>query len=174
MALWQVDIEKIVGTESWTNVYHCDVADTAAAIVVAGQLKDLERPIHGAAVTFVGARVRLAGPGHVGTVVLYNQLGTRTITGNLMPLFCGIRVDFGNLTKRPARKYLRGGFGGSEIQANFLCPAAFVTLTTTYADGVLAIASIRDSANRQLVSRAVLTPVQMHQLRRGNRRSPVI
>lgn len=174
MALYQIDIEKINGTETWTNVYHADVADTAAALVVAGQIKDLERPVHAAAVTFVGARVRLAGPGHAGTIGLYNQAGTRSVTGQLMPLFNCARVDFGNLTKRPARKYLRGNFGGSELQAGFVLPAALLTLLATYADGILAITSIRDAANRQLVSKAVISAVAMHQLRRGNRRSPVL
>lgn len=174
MALFQIDVEKLIGTETWTNVYHCDVADTAAAIVVAGQIKDLERPVHAVAVTFVGARVRLAGPGHVGTIVLYNQAGTKVITGQLLPLFNCARIDFGNLTKRPARKYLRGGVESSGLPAGFVHQAAFLTALTTYADGILAIASIRDSANRPLTSRAVISFIGMHQLRRGNRVTPVL
>ena len=174
MAVFQIDVEKIIGTETWTNVYHVNVADMATARARATSIKDLERPVHGTNVTFVATRTRQVGVGNVGVIDLVAQAGTRTIAGNTMPLFNCARVDFANGTRRPARKYLRGGFGGTDLQGSFQHSSGYITALNTYADGILALAGICDPQARALTARSVIAIIAMHQLRRGNRTASVL
>lgn len=175
MTRFQIDIEKIVGGETWTNVYHCEAASIASAITLAGQIKDAERPVHQTAVTFVGSRVREVGSGHVGVITLFAQAGTRGPgSGQLLPLFNVSRVDFGNGTNRPARKYLRGVLLNTDVVAGFQTLAAVVTLLNTYADTLLALSGLVDPQGRTLSGRTTFTTIAMHQLRRGNRAKSVL
>lgn len=174
MPVYQIDVEKIIGIETWTNVYHVSVADIATARARATSIKDLERPVHGTNVTFVATRTRQQGVGQVGIIDLVAQLGTRTIAGNTMPLFNCARVDFANGTRRPARKYLRGGFGGTDLQGSFAHSSGFLTALGVYADGILALGGICDPQGRALTARSVITAIAMHQLRRGNRARSVL
>src|SRR6266511_2115396 len=169
MAVFEIDVFKIIGTETWANVYHVDVADISTARTRANSILNLERPVHHISVTFVGTRTRSVGVGAVGVIDLSGLAGTRTISGNLLPLFNCERVDFENGTRRPGRKYLRGGMGGSEVNSTFGLSAGMITALNTYADGILLITGICNPQGRPLTARAVLTPVAMHQLRRGNR-----
>jgi hypothetical protein len=174
MALYQIDIEKAIGTETWTNVYHVDAADNAAANTALNSIVAAERPVHSAAVNFVLARGRLAGAGHVGFVVTLNVLGTRTASGAKLPLFNVAMVDFANGQARPARKYLRGAWTVNDLTLDYSFASAVQTILANYVTAITAIAAMRDPRNRTLTGGAARTLVAMHQLRRGNRRRPVI
>jgi hypothetical protein len=175
MTRYQIDIEKIVGSETWTNVYHCEVASIGAAQTLAGQIKDAERVITCDQVTFVGARVRQAGAGHVGVISLYGQLGSRATSGAAMlPLFNCVRIDFVNGTNRPARKYLRGCLILTDIAPGFIYSNTVKTAVTTYADTLLALSGLVDPQGRTLTARSVVQVIAMHQLRRGNRARSVL
>jgi hypothetical protein len=172
MTVFEVSVFKILGTEIWANVYHFDVADISTARTRANSVVNLERPVHSTAVTIQGTRTRQTGVGHVGVIDLSGLLGTTAPTGVPLPLFNCARVDFENGTRRPGRKYLRTGFGGGDLLAPFSWAAAVITKLNTYADGLLALAGICDPQGRPLVARSVISPVAMHQLKRGNR-SPI-
>lgn len=174
MSLFQIDVEKVVGTETWTNVYHCEAADNAAANTVLNSIVSAERPVHATTATFTVGRLRLAGTGHAGQVVVLNVLGTRTISGSPLPLFNCAQVDFANGTSRPARKYLRGPWGTSDVAAGFLWSSGTLTALATYVTAIVAIAALRDPKGRTLSAGAAKALIGMHQLRRGNRRTPVI
>lgn len=174
MALYQIDVEKVLGTETWTNVYHAEAADNAAANTVLNSIVAAERPVHLSTVTFSVGRIRLAGVGHAGQVVVLNVLGTRAVSGIAYPLFNVALIDFANGTSRPARKYLRGPFQGTDLVAGFNFASGTLTVLTTYVTAILAIAAMRDPKGRTLSAGAPHTLVAMHQLRRGNRRKPVI
>lgn len=174
MALYQIDIEKLLGTESWTNVYHVDAANDAAANTALNSIVAAERPAHGTTCTFTVGRLRLAGTGHSGQVVTLNVLGTKTVSGVALPLFNCALVDFANGTSRPCRKYLRGPWGTGEMLTGFVWSSGTLTILANYVTAILAIAAMRDPKGRTLSAGAPKTPIGMHQLRRGNRRKPVI
>jgi hypothetical protein len=174
LALYQIDIEKAIGTETWTNVYHVEAADNAAANTALNSIVAAERPLHAAAVNFVLARGRLSGAGHVGFIVTLNVLGTRAPTGAKLPLFNVAMIDFANGQARPARKYMRCGFTIADIGADFSWASGFQTAMATYVTAILAIAAMRDPKGRTLSAGAGRIAIAMHQLRRGNRRKPVI
>jgi hypothetical protein len=174
LALYQIDIEKAIGTETWTNVYHVDAADNAAANTALNAIVAAERPLHATTVTFVLGRGRLAVPGSTGFVVTLNVLGTRTAAGSKLPLFNCAMIDFANGQARPARKYIRGGFVGTDIGSDYTWSSAVQTLMANYVTAIIAIAAMRDPKGRTLSAGAGRSLVGMHQLRRGNRRKPVI
>jgi hypothetical protein len=174
MALYQVDIEKALGTESWTNVYHVDAASAGAAAAQAALIIAAEIPVHCTIVNFVAHRVRLAGSGHVGSVTTVNTPGTRTIPTNMLPMFNVVRADFANGAARPARKYLRGGLLTGDVDPGFLLKAATITLFQTYCNSLMSLGTLRDPQGRTLSSGAPRAVIAMHQLRRGNRQRPVI
>jgi hypothetical protein len=174
VALYQVDVEKVIGSETWTNVYHVEASDVSAAQTAGNLIVAAERKVHFSSVIFTAMRVRLAGLHHAGTVFTLNLAGTRTSAGLLMPLFNVARLDFANGTARPARKYLRGGLGVSDVGAGYIITGAGLTAFGVYASDILAIAAMRDPQGRSFTG-VVLSPlVGMHQLRRGNRRKSII
>lgn len=169
MPTFEVASFKIIGTETWANVYHFSVADISTARARAASVQTLERPVHSTAVIFSGTRTRQVGVGNVGVIDLNGLAGTSAPTGVPLPLFNCLRIDFENGTRRPGRKYLRTGFGGGDLLAPFSWAAAVITKANTFADGILALAGICDPQGRALVARVVINPVAMHQLKRGNR-----
>ena len=174
MALYQIDVEKQIGTETWTNVYYADAADNAAAAAIANQIIAAERPIHFTSVNFTLFRVRLAGTNHVGARTSVGLLGTRSSATALLPLFNCCRVDIPNGQARPVRKYLRGTLNSGDVAANYQILSTTVTLLTNYCTALAAISGLRDPQNRTLFTGVPSLFIAMHQLRRGNRKKPVI
>lgn len=174
MAVYQIDVEKVNGSEFWSNTYHVDVADLATAQARRSSIVLAERNFLSSAATIIRSRVRLAGPGHVGVVNAESGVGAMTLSSAKLPLFNVVRVDFANGTSRPARKYLRIVAGANEVGSDFTWSAGVVSTGTTYASAILAVVGICDPQGRPLTTGGVQSRIAMHQLRRGNRRRPIL
>ncbi len=172
MPVYQVDIEKRIGQESWTNVWHINVADVAAAQSVAAMLVAQERDLHRTTVTFVGYRIRRTLPTPAPSLKF-----TSTGTGNVappsapLPLFVVVRYDLPVADgTRPLRKYLRMPVGAIDINFDVFT-AAFVNDMNTRMQGLrAAVPSLCDPQGTLVTGSAASPIVGMRQLRRGSKR----
>jgi hypothetical protein len=175
---WQVDIQKRLGTEYWTNVYHVASSSLASAQAFAQSLvTEVEVPLHTADVLFVSFSVRpFPGPSE-GTITPLNVVGGQP-AGDYLPLWNVARVDFPAPTGRPSRKFYRLPIKEGEQGSGVLTPA----IVTAY-QGILnnyfaspASAGLIDVDGQLLVSGTLKAAVGMRQLRRGSKRRllPVI
>jgi hypothetical protein len=177
MPWWQIDIQKQLNTEYWTNVYHCASASQAAAKIVAEEIIILERQMHRQVVTFVSYRVApYPGPSE-GTIIPIGQPGL--LTGTLhLPLFNVLRVDFPAPVGRPSRKYYRLPIGEDDQTDGNINEATRLTFQSYVDDFFTTVASdsLIDVDGQVLSSGRVMKAVGMRQLRRGSRRRllPVI
>lgn len=172
MALFKIDIEKLLGSEYWTNRYFVRT-DTLANAVPQGQdIVDAERLIHSSLVTFTKLRASTADPENeeytivtLGVNGLYNQT-------DLLPLFNCYRWDFTAVSGRPSRKYYRGcisqgDFGGDLL--NITSPAFESAIEALFAVGATGNGIV--DPQEQLLTDAVRWPyIAMRQLRRGKRK----
>ncbi len=174
---WQIDIQKRLGTEYWTNVYHTARSSQAAARAAAESIIELEVQFHQSNVELVSYRVApYPGPAE-GTIVPIGLVGLQPIVDHL-PLFNVIRVDFPAPTGRPSRKYYRMPIPESG-QANGLLTEAFRNGFQASVDNWFATpgsAGLIDVDGQLLISGRIIPAVGMRQLRRGSRRrlQPVI
>lgn len=176
MPTWQIDIEKQaissgVPVGYFTNVYHVDAASIAAAQAIADAIVLIEKAIFANVHLFVKYRVQETNPvAHSGYLTPLSGVGSRTISGDYLPLFNCVRVDLFPATGRPSRKYLRLFVQESE-QANGQLTSGFVTsVNTAYTNPLLATTGLCDPQGQPFI-RAVTNPlVAMRQLRRGSRR----
>lgn len=170
MPTHQVDIQKVLGSEYWTNRYLLDMDSFSAAIDLQSAIITAEVALHSTLVQFDKARVsNLATEEFLVTPL--GITGTRSPT-DLLPLFNTLRYDFTAATGRPSRKYYRGVLGEGDINGSA------VTSTFTTFEGLIE-ALFKENAESQgivdpqdtLLTSAVRFPfVQMRQLRRGTRR----
>lgn len=178
MTLWILDVEKRIGEEYWTNVYHINASTLTAARTIADDIITRERARHRNVVNYTYARLR--------PKLLSSGGGTKWATGgtgdinaagvSYMPLFNCIRVDFLTATGRPSRKYYRTPVYDAN-QTNGLLTAATRTDWATWAAGLAAVAGFVDPQGQTFVSAYVAPEVGMRQLRRGSKRkqgAPVI
>jgi len=175
--LWQVDIQKRLGTEYWTNIYHCGRSNLAAAQAFADTIVVMERQLHMTDVVFVSYRVSpFPGPSE-GTVTPLGVFGLQT-QADYLPLFNVLRVDFPVTSGRPSRKYYRMPMAEANQVNGALTPAALTGfqaivepfITDPNASGWCDI-------DGQLITGIRIAPnVGMRQLRRGSKRrlQPVI
>lgn len=171
MPLFQIDIEKRLDSEFWTNRYVVDTADLNEAAVVAGRIVDREEAIHNDLITFTQARVRDFDP--TTDVFINLPLGTtgeRNVLGAPIPLFNVARVDFGVITGRPSRKYLRIGLTEADITGQNIVTDLLNLIDTAYAQPMLSEVAFVDVDGQDIVNAVVFAPISMRQLRRGSRR----
>ena len=172
MPLFQVDIEKRLNSEFWSNRWFVRANDLSRSTLFAQQIVTAERGFHAAAVTFTRFRSSTVAAGDDAYVVVpIGEVGLRGV-GALLPLFNTLRMDFTAATGRPSRKYFRGVLGENDIDG--------AAMTTDFSDdatiieGIFAIASeeegIVDPQEQLLTAAVVHNLVQMRQLRRGKRR----
>jgi|SRR5215212_1533299 len=182
MPTYQIDIEKSAlnpggQTVFWTNVYHCNAADQAAAVVIGNSLVVLEKTVHAANTTFTKMRTNnVLDDGMSGTITPLTGVGGRTTPSDFLPMYCVARVDQGKATGRPNRKYLRVFVGEGE-QSNGLIGTTLLTLlNNSYGAPMVAMGVICDEAGRLIINSQAISAVQMRQLRRGSKRriTPVI
>lgn len=182
MPLFQVDIEKSfllnsVQTVYWTNVYHVNAADQAAATTAGLAIVEIERDVHYNSVIFTKMRARPAVVGSLGNITSLNVTGDRAAAGlQMLPLFNTIRVDFNTAVGRPSRKYIRGPIAETDQDGGNLVSAMQTLFSTSFRAPLLALGSYVDVDGEAFVSGQVYVPVQMRQLRRGSKRktTPVI
>lgn len=173
MPLFQVDIEKRLASEYWTNRWIVNAGDLSASLAYAGLLVTAERELHSDLVTFTRYRASSLTPGDgVYTVQPIGLNGMRNVT-QVLPLFNTLRMDFNAVTGRPSRKYFRACLGESEINGEVVDTSFFVggagSITNLFAtvedpDGVV------DPQGQRLTATVIWPFVQMRQLRRSRRR----
>lgn len=181
MSVYQIDIEKSFSpttgtTVYWTNVYHVDVTDSAAAVTAGNSIVTLEKTIHSTLTTFTKMRTRQAGiPGAPGVITPLTGAGGRTTTGPL-PLFNVFRIDFGVSGGRPSRKYIRGPLAGADNSSGAVSSGTITTIMNSYATPLLNMNVLCDPQGQAFVNAVVHPYVGMRQLRRGSKRkvTPVI
>lgn len=175
---WQIDIQKRMGNEYWTNVYHVARSDQAGARA-AGEfiISNLEIPLHREMVEFVSMRVApFPGPSE-GTIYPIGEIGGQPNISYL-PMFVVMRVDFPAPTGRPSRKFYRQPVAEAD-QEN----GAFTTAAFTAYQGVIQgffddpqSSGLIDVDGQLLASGQLQVSLGMRQLRRGSKRrvTPVI
>ncbi len=176
MTVYQIDIEKTLSNEFWTNVYHVNVPDQSAAVSRAYIIVDIERAVHMTFVLFTKFRVSVyPSVGGQGFIVPVGSSGLYPIEATL-PLFNVARVDFSNGVGRPSRKYLKLPVGETMQQDATFVTAFRTSFSTAYTMPIVDVDGLCDTQGRPLVSAALMPTVGMRQLRRGSKRRalPVI
>lgn len=177
MPIFQVDIQKNLDTEYWTNVYHVQAADRAEAATIADDILSAERSIHQTRVVFPSMRIApYPGPSE-GTIVVVGLTGGAP-NDPYLPLFNVLRVDFSTPVGRPSRKYYRIPIPES-VQENGVLSTSFQTdFSTAYnlAMAPLYGGQLVDVDGQPLTFGRLIPNVGMRQLRRGSKRrlEPVI
>lgn len=173
MARFQVDIEKRLGSEFWTNVWQVSATDLAGATVVANAITAAERIGHSSAVTFTRHRVSSVAIGDGVYAITPIGLPGLATTGELLPLFNTLRMDLTAASGRPSRKYFRGCLGEGLISGDAVTTSVFLTMSLEIADIFSPGAEQSGIVDPQgeLFNGIVIHPfVQMRQLRRSRRR----
>ena len=182
MPRFQVDVQKTFFGHFWTNRYFVTAdtlaeAHSAATIFIAG-----EQAIHTSNVHIV--KVRTAVPGAVDDTFLteiVNVAGTLSTSGNGLPLFNVVRVDWSAGEGRPSRKFYRCLLGTGDVSTNFEWASGTLSdiedaLTTMRSDlGTLGVPLV-DPDGEILGLPVPIATISMRQLRRGTRRQtePII
>lgn len=174
MARWQIDIEKRLGSEFWSNRYFVEDNGAAQTSVLdaADNLTEVERQFHASIVTFTRSRISTVVPGDgVYTIVPINLPGVRGTT-NVLPLFNTLRVDLQASVGRPSRKYYRGVLGESDIAGDAVDTAPFITLVDFQLTNAINNPEVPlvDVGGGALTGVTIFPFVQMRQLRRSRRR----
>lgn len=173
--IWQIDIQKNLGTEWWTNVYFSNASSLAAAKTVGDNLVSLEKLIHGNVVSFTQMRVRpYPSGGQQGTVFQLTGVGAVGV-GDYLPLFNVARVTLTVAAGRPSRKYYRLPVGEADQAGGVWTTPKLTSLNTSLA-GLVTTSNVTDESGNVFISATVVPNVGMRQLRRGSKRkvTPVI
>ena len=173
MPLFQVDIEKRLGSEFWTNVYLLNADVLGTAVTFGGSVATAERGFHSDLVSFTRYRVSSVAQGDgIYSIVPIGQNGQRSGVG-VLPLFNTLRMDMTAQTGRPSRKFYRGVLGEGDINGEAVDTTPFVQGAN---DIAALFASTEDpfglvDPQSQLFTGIVIHRfVQMRQLRRSTRR----
>lgn len=169
---YQVDIEKFMGTEFWTNRYIVRADSLQLATDLGQQIVGIERAVHDARVSFtkLSVRTRIQGDGRYTTTTL-NLTGNVSNPGvELAPLFVVARVDFNAEEGRPSRKYLRGVINEVNLQGMRIASDAVAFINQNYASPLASLADFVDVDMQELVSGSCSQNTGMRQLRRGSKK----
>jgi hypothetical protein len=170
MALWEITINKELGDEQWTNVYWVEADTLQLASAEGFQIFSYERAVHYTQVYFRSYRVSDGQPGtDVFVIVPLGTNGLKVPTGDLLPLFNTIRVDFGTAIGRPSRKYLRGCLTEADIQFTTINGGGLAA-AIEYSVNMFELESYKDVDGQDIISGTASPVVQMRQLRRGSKR----
>jgi hypothetical protein len=179
MALYSLDIEKVLAGEYWTNRYILNSASPPDPFTgPVNAILAAERSITADEVQFTKLRVSDNDPGtDVYSIRALNLPGLRTgVFTDLFPLFVTVRVDFTVGTGRPSRKYLRGVLKEGDSVFNAIQQPALDLFQTSYANAVAGVPEYVDVDGQDILSGAVILAPAMRQLRRGSKRklAPII
>lgn len=178
MPLWNVDVEKKLGEEYWTNRYVVEEATIQAAVPLAEQITAWERAVHATGVTFTKWRVSDRVPNtDVFITLALNQPGLWNPGAvEFLPLFNVVRVDFSTGVGRPSRKYLRCPIPEGQQQDGTLIPSMITFVNNSYATPLATAAWYVDVDGEAIIQGQTWPFVGMRQLRRGSKRrlQPVI
>lgn len=177
MSLWKVDIQKVIGTEYWTNVYHVEADNLADAKTIGDQIVVLEKAGHTENVQFNRMRVSDVAPdtdAYV-TVPLTGQ-GSLANAGEILPLWNVVRVDFFTTVGRPSRKFLRGIVQEGYSNGTVITGGLRDTIQNQYATPLANLLGVVDVDGQPIEGGQVFATIGMRQLRRGSKRrlNPII
>ena len=175
MPLYQVDIEKRLLAEYFTNVYYLQSPSLADAATDAALIVSFEKSIMLDNVNFVKQRVRTTTIGDdLYAVATLSGLGLRSSSGGTLPLFNTLNVVLSAATGRPSRKYYRGVLQESDIDYTAVSLSLLSTVQTqanTLITAMNASASdLVDIDNTLILTVVPVSDVGMRQLRRGSKR----
>lgn len=182
MPVFQIDVQKDLEGEFWTNVYYVSCASLSQAETTFSTFLEFEQSIHFSDVHFNKLRASTITPldnVFVSTAVDVNGgLGVEDV---LNPLFDVVRVDLNTALGRPGRKYYRGCLMQSDWTRLGELVSGKRTSVNTAVNGLIAdIAGLGDFTlvqkdGDEIVTAAVSPFYTNRQLRKGSRRSePVI
>jgi hypothetical protein len=176
MPLWQIDVQKSYGTEYWTNVYHVDRADLAAARDSGDDIVAAERAVHTGDIAFVSMRI---SPFPIGTgegTVFPLSLAGQAAAATFLPLFNVARYDMAVGVGRPSRKYLKLPVAEADQENGAWTGPARVRLNVEYSQRIVLVPGLCDVDGQPILTCALNPNVGMRQLRRGSKRKllPVI
>lgn len=165
----QVDIEKYLNGEYWTNRYYITATSISGAVPIANAIASREQGIHSNVVQFTKARVSTPAPNdNQYTIIPLNFNGTNPDNSGLLPLFNVLRIDFPSGFGRPYRKLFRGCLTEQNTTAGLIVDSAFGALVSNYTLNMDGEITDREGI---VLGRGVLFPrAQMRQLRRGTKR----
>jgi hypothetical protein len=171
LSIYQVDIQKNLGTEYWTNVWHIDVADAAAAMAAALLLENAELGIHYSNVNFNKMLIRpypvVAGDF---VEVPLSIFGLRAGVADLA-LFNVARVVYIAASGKPGIKMFRGCLNEGDQEGVGEITDATRIYYETWADLVHGDVPEMCKANGVLLGAGRINlNVGMRQLRRGSKR----
>lgn len=177
MALYNIDIEKFMDGEYWTNRYIITSTTLPNAIEAADILVEGERSIHRTNVAFTKVRTSSA----VENDAIYDSRpltnsGLVEDNGPFLPLFNVIRVDFPvEGGGRPSRKYYRMGICAGDVVVNYRVSSSLVlgieaNLTSMLAELGGNASPMVDPQAQEVNAAAVFDRIAMRQLRKGSRR----
>jgi len=180
MTLFTVDVQKMQGTEYWTNRYVVNDVSLGEASLAGQIIAEHEQRIHTQNVRIDKFRVRPLAPGGDAYIIVPFGFDGAYDGGALntqLPLFNCVRVDWQVAQGRPSRKYFRTGLTESMVVGATLEEAyrAFVDLSMEDMRSDLGGKYV-DVDGQAINSATVLPAVAMRQLRRGSKRrlQPII
>jgi hypothetical protein len=178
MPLYQLDIQKEIGTYFYTNVYHLEGSSIAGLDAVVGGIVAAERQICTPSVNFISTRVKEAGTAY-GFASIRPLTGTgayATSSAQDLPLYNTVRVDMAPGIGPLNRKYLRTGLREDMVYGTVLEPAYITAVQTLYVNTLANASELRTIRGENVVGFTLKTLVQMRQMRRGSKRKllPVI
>ena len=174
MPLYQLDIEKSLGTETWTNVYHVNAGNLESCRDAIGLISVAEKTFHGTVVTFTRGRARTKIEGDDNYIIVpIGGQGARDL-GQYLPLFNTFNVLWGAAQGRPSRKYYRGPLSEND-QAGGVLQGTIATQINTALNGLINNmpdigCELVDVDGDVLLEASAQLVVGMRQLRRGSKR----
>jgi len=177
MPLFTLQIEKELNGEFWVNRYILLLDDITQAVFAGNSITGFELAIHKERVNFTKYRVSDQDPATDEFVIVpIGQPGQVTGSGDALPLWNVVRVDFPAGNGRPSRKYLRLPIFETE-QTNGVLEVGITSLVATEYGIPLGDFSEFVDVDGTGLGTGVVTPnVAMRQLRRGSKRrtTPII
>lgn len=182
MPVFQLDLQKEFLGHFWTNRYFVLADDLADAFNARTDLTAGEQDIHTSNVRITKVRAStLTENDGVFLSETLNVAGTLSSSGNGLPLFNVVRVDWSAGTTRPARKFYRSLLATGEVGSAFQWTSGVVGTIQAALEAMQdALSTIGlPLVNRQgtvLGTPIVKLDIAMRQLRRGTRRQtePII
>lgn len=182
MPVFQIDVEKTLGGEFWTNVYYVQAGNLAQAVAAAQDVALMERSFHYSYVLFTKARVRTTVEGDfVYETVPINEFGQVDPLGSPhLPLFNVLRADFQVGGSRPSRKYYKLPILENNQNNGLIDPGLSADVATKLNARLEALATagtpLCDPQGQILQAATTFRNVGMRQLRRGSKRKlkPII
>lgn len=176
-ATFSLDIEKSIGTETWTNRYILSNPSVESAILTAAAIVNAEEAVHCENVNFTRYRIADLDPStDVFVIVPIGTTGEVPFEGSFLPLWNVVRVDFPAGLGRPSRKYLRTPVLEDWQTDGVLETAVIASFNSNYGLVLGDIDEFVDVDGEPLGTGITHPNVAMRQLRRGSKRraTPVL